>query len=220
MRELLQNPVVQSSALPFLVGLVAAAVLTAGLAALILSANPDLTSAEVKAVMMETADKIDPAGGAYANGHSALYGHGRINATRAVQAVAGTTSVTPVVSRVLMLEHRVNEALPDLSQTEHALPFPLEVRAKAVEVAVDIKHTYPGDLRIVLRAPNGREVSLYNGDGGSQPDVLKVFRSSDDPARYEGILGQPAKGEWKLKIKDAAQADEGQLRKWSLAVTY
>jgi subtilisin family serine protease len=59
--------------------------LAAGLAALMLSVNPGLTAAQVKQIMMETADKIDPAGGQYVGGHSPLYGHGRINAQRAVQ---------------------------------------------------------------------------------------------------------------------------------------
>jgi len=195
--------------------------LAAGLAALVLSANSDLTSAEVKAVMMDTADKIDTAGGAYQNGHSAFYGHGRINAERAVALAAGrTVTPTPGIAKVLLLEHRINQALPDQSDTEHVLPFPLDVRPTAIEVGLDIKHTYSGDLRISLRAPNGQEVALYNGDGGSQPDVQRVFRSTEDPIRYEAILGQPAKGDWKLRIRDVAQADEGQLRKWSLAITY
>jgi subtilisin family serine protease len=195
--------------------------LAAGLAALILSANPDLTSAEVKALMMDTADKIDAAGGGYQSGHSVLYGHGRINAEQAVR-VAAAQGVPPAqqLSKVLLVEHRVNAPLPDLSNTEHALPFPLDVRPRALEVNVDIQHTYSGDLQIVVRAPGGQELKLYDGDGGSQPDVQKVFRSTDDPAGFEALLSQSAKGDWKLKVKDTAQADDGQLRKWSLAVTY
>ncbi len=63
--------------------------LAAGLAALILSVNPELTSEEVKRIMMDTADKIDEGNGQYANGHSPYYGHGRINAHTAVERVAG-----------------------------------------------------------------------------------------------------------------------------------
>lgn len=58
--------------------------LVAGLAGLILSVNPDFTAAEVREIIQETADKIDPAGGQYINGHSAQYGYGRINAHKAV----------------------------------------------------------------------------------------------------------------------------------------
>ena len=59
--------------------------LAAGLAGLILSVNPDLTAAEVKRVMMETAQPIDRGNGQYVNGHSPLYGHGRIHAQHAIE---------------------------------------------------------------------------------------------------------------------------------------
>jgi subtilisin family serine protease len=59
--------------------------LAAGLAGLLLSLNPELTSYEVKRIMMETADRIDLENGKYEGGHSQLYGHGRINASKAVK---------------------------------------------------------------------------------------------------------------------------------------
>src|SRR5581483_10709870 len=55
----------------------------AGVAALVLAANPKLTASEVRAVLKDCCDRIDVAGGAYdGSGHSALYGHGRVNASR------------------------------------------------------------------------------------------------------------------------------------------
>ncbi len=58
--------------------------LVAGICALILSANPNLTAAEVKQILMDTADKIgEPSG--YVDGHSVEFGHGRVNAAKAVQ---------------------------------------------------------------------------------------------------------------------------------------
>lgn len=57
----------------------------AGVAALVLARNPWLDWSEVKGVLRECCDKIDPAGGNYdANGHSPLYGYGRLNAETAV----------------------------------------------------------------------------------------------------------------------------------------
>ncbi len=58
--------------------------LCAGVAALVLSVQPDLTLAQVREVMQTTCDRI---GAGYdANGHSDTYGYGRINAGRAVEA--------------------------------------------------------------------------------------------------------------------------------------
>ena len=57
--------------------------LVAGICALILSANPDLTARQVKQILQNTADKIGPVS-EYTNGHSPKYGYGRINADKAV----------------------------------------------------------------------------------------------------------------------------------------
>ena len=64
----------------------AACAVVAGICALILSANPDLTSGDVKAVLRDSCDRIDVESGTYdAQGHSPLYGYGRPNADRAVE---------------------------------------------------------------------------------------------------------------------------------------
>jgi hypothetical protein len=58
----------------------------AGTVALMLSVNPDLTWQEVKQIIKDTAEKIDPANGQYdANGHSQYFGYGRIDAEKAVR---------------------------------------------------------------------------------------------------------------------------------------
>jgi len=63
--------------------------LTAGVCALMLSANPDLTLAQIKDILRRSADKI---GGGYdANGRSPKLGYGRLNALRAVQMAAGNS---------------------------------------------------------------------------------------------------------------------------------
>lgn len=58
--------------------------LVAGICALILSANPNLTAREVKQILCQTADKIGSPS-EYVNGQSQKYGFGRVNAGRAVQ---------------------------------------------------------------------------------------------------------------------------------------
>jgi len=59
--------------------------LAAGIAALVLSVNPSLTQSEVRNILRATAEKIDPKGGAYRDGYSLQYGHGRLNAYEAVR---------------------------------------------------------------------------------------------------------------------------------------
>lgn len=78
----------------FFGGTSAACPIAAGVAALILSVNPDLTATDVRVVMEHTCDQIDAANAQYdvVTGKSAKYGHGRINAHRAV--VAASNSLT------------------------------------------------------------------------------------------------------------------------------
>ncbi len=57
----------------------------AGVAALVISRNPALRWDQVREVMKQSCERIDTANGAYdANGHSNLYGFGRLNARKAV----------------------------------------------------------------------------------------------------------------------------------------
>jgi subtilisin family serine protease len=66
----------------------------AGVAALILAVNPELTWGEVRDVLRDCCDRIDEAGGDYdANGRSRLYGYGRVNAARAVE-LAGASKAS------------------------------------------------------------------------------------------------------------------------------
>jgi subtilisin family serine protease len=68
--------------------------LVAGICALILSANPNLTAREVKDILKLTADKIGSPS-EYTNGKSLRYGYGRINALKAVQEAFRRAGKTP-----------------------------------------------------------------------------------------------------------------------------
>ena len=67
-------------------GTSAATPLAAGVCALILSVEPDLTSAQVQSILEHTADKIGP--NSYINGRNDFYGYGRVNAFSALTALS------------------------------------------------------------------------------------------------------------------------------------
>jgi hypothetical protein len=72
-------------------GTSASAPIVSGVFALMFAANPDLTAAEARQVVCETATRIDLAGGGYdESGWSPYYGCGRIDAEAAVSAVANS----------------------------------------------------------------------------------------------------------------------------------
>jgi len=67
-------------------GTSSAAPVVSGLVGLVLSVNPGLTAKQVRTLLADTADKVDRIGGRYdADGFSVIYGHGRVNAYRALR---------------------------------------------------------------------------------------------------------------------------------------
>lgn len=62
--------------------------LAAGIAALALSVNPNLTRGELEQLLQQTSERIGPPADYDANGHSTQFGFGRVNAAHAVAAAA------------------------------------------------------------------------------------------------------------------------------------
>lgn len=78
-----------------------------------------------------------------------------------------------------------------------------------LQVEVDIKHSWIGDLRIDLVAPNGTSYRLKEyGQGGSTRDLHQTY--SVDASTVA------ANGEWKLRISDNGFLDTGYLDSWAL----
>lgn len=73
-----------SSACPF----------ASGVAALVLSANPELTAAEVRDILRASATKVDPVWGEWEDGFSQYYGWGLVNAYVAVRMATGCSDPT------------------------------------------------------------------------------------------------------------------------------
>ncbi|RZU49510.1 Zn-dependent metalloprotease [Krasilnikovia cinnamomea] len=78
-------------------------------------------------------------------------------------------------------------------------------------VAVDVVHTYRGDLRVDLVAPDG---TVYN---------LKATSSSDSADNVnttytKNLSTEDANGTWRLKVQDVYSADTGYINSWSLTI--
>ncbi|MFD9501992.1 S8 family serine peptidase [Streptomyces sp. NPDC060035] len=79
----------------------------------------------------------------------------------------------------------------------------------ALSVPVNITHTYSGDLKIDLVAPDG---SVYNlkayGTGGSADNVITTYAVN--------ASSEVANGTWKLRVSDNATYDTGRINSWAL----
>ncbi|MEU3946340.1 S8 family peptidase [Streptomyces sp. NPDC029526] len=76
-------------------------------------------------------------------------------------------------------------------------------------VEVDISHTYIGDLRVQLVAPDGSVYTLKSyGTGGSADDIRTTYTVD--------ASSETANGTWKLRVSDNAWWDTGRLNSWAL----
>ena len=89
-----------------------------------------------------------------------------------------------------------------------------------VRVELDLDHTYRGDLRVSLVAPDGTEVKLHDKQGSSADDLIGVYPIDIAPAQtLDALQGKPIAGDWTLKVVDTAGQDVGTLNSWRLAFT-
>ncbi|MGH3734267.1 MAG: S8 family peptidase [Micromonosporaceae bacterium] len=77
-------------------------------------------------------------------------------------------------------------------------------------VAVNIQHTYIGDLVVALVAPDGTVYTLQNRSGGSADNIIKTYTVN--------LSGEAANGTWKLRVTDAASQDVGKIDTWTLTL--
>ena len=89
----------------------------------------------------------------------------------------------------------------------------------AIAVSVDIPHTYIGDLRVTLAAPDGATIELHDGTGGSADNLLRRY-THEDTAALASFLGKQGQGFWVLKVSDLAGRDTGRLQNWGLELVY
>jgi len=86
-----------------------------------------------------------------------------------------------------------------------------------IEVAVDISHTYIGDLRLSLVSPTGVEVVLHNRTGDNADNIVKTYTRATTP-EFAMLGGTAIAGNWKLRVSDREAVDVGKLNSWKLTI--
>ncbi|MFI2722503.1 M4 family metallopeptidase [Streptomyces collinus] len=78
-----------------------------------------------------------------------------------------------------------------------------------LQVAVDIVHTYIGDLKVDLVAPDGTAYTLKGyGTGGSADNLNTTYTVN--------ASSEVANGVWNLRVQDNAAVDTGYINSWKL----
>ncbi|HPR05839.1 MAG: proprotein convertase P-domain-containing protein [Zoogloeaceae bacterium] len=125
-----------------------------------------------------------------------------------------------VPPRTVFVEDAPGASIPDnrVAGITRTLAVTEVGQIAAIEVAVDITHTYIGDLRVTLHSPGGTAVVLHNRSGGGTDNLRAQFVSAD-VAVLQALAGEPCAGKWKLQVQDLAARDVGKLNRWSLDIT-
>ncbi len=78
----------------------------------------------------------------------------------------------------------------------------------ATPVNVNIVHTYKGDLKVDLLAPDGSVYVLHNRSGGSADNINATYNVN--------LATEALNGTWRLQVNDNANGDTGYIDSWSL----
>ncbi|MBB1254475.1 S8 family serine peptidase [Streptomyces sp. OF3] len=177
----------------------------AGLAALMLEAKPSLTPAQIESAIKANAR---PLPGTCSGG----CGAGLADAAKTLRAVTGGGGDTgnPPAGRTFENTTRLN--IPDTGRSVTSSINVTGVSGNGpsdLRVAVDIRHTYRGDLVVDLVAPNGNSVRLKNSSASD--NVANLNQTYTVNASQVA-----ANGTWRLRVTDVYRGDTGYLNAWSL----
>ncbi|MFI6943797.1 S8 family peptidase [Streptomyces sp. NPDC050418] len=166
----------------------------AGAAALYQSENPSATPAQVRDALVA------------ASSTGVVTGPGTGSPNRLLNVGSGGT-VPPGKA----FDNTTDYAINDLATVES----PIAVSGvagnapAALQVPVNIVHTYIGDLRVQLVAPDGTVYTLKNyGTGGSSDNINTTYSVN--------ASSEVANGTWKLRVSDNYRLDTGKIDSWGL----
>lgn len=186
--------------------------LGAGVAALILDANPALTWRDVQAVMIESARLNNPGNPNWTTSVAGYdlnvnYGYGALDATAATTLASTWINLPPETSSTSG-QVNVNSSVPDNDTTglTRVGNIPVDFIVESVEVKLNVSHNNVGDLYIKLTSPSGQNSVLAKDRNDSTNNYNNFIFTSN---RH---FGESSMGDWILSVSDR---DAGTTGTWS-----
>jgi subtilisin family serine protease len=177
----------------------------AGVAALMVSVNPALTPADLRARLATQANDTACPSDSRCTGTTANNGFFGEGQTDALKAVGGATpppgKFFENITDVTVGDHTTVESPITVSGVTGNAP-------PTLKVGVDIKHTYIGDLKVDLVAPDGTVYTLHNRTGSGTDNIAQTYTVN--------ASAEVANGVWKLRVNDNAAQDTGRIDAWNL----
>jgi subtilisin family serine protease len=219
-------------------GTSSAAPVTSGVVALMLDANSSLTWRDVKHILASTSDQVDSTisatnltinGVAYAAEPAWLtnavgykfhnyYGFGRVNAGLAVSAAQSYTagSLGSFRDTGWVDSGTISLAIPDndASGVSNVNAVSSSITVEAVQVKINLAHSFTGELAIELTSPLGTTSMLFNPHN--------IFTSTNGLTNFillsNAFYGEQGSGNWTIKVVDTMTSDTGTITDWSIKI--
>ena len=123
---------------------------------------------------------------------------------------ARTSSVTVNAAGTQTYTNRTNYPIADNSTVNSAIRVAGRTGNASVNtpVAVNIVHTYIGDLKVSLIAPDGSTYVLHNRTGNSADNINQTYSVN--------LSTEALNGNWRLRVNDNSNADTGYIDSWSI----
>ncbi len=83
-------------------------------------------------------------------------------------------------------------------------------KGRKVSLALNIAHTFIGDLVVKLTTSDGKVVTIHSKTGGSDDNIIKSYDLTAT------LKSTQIAGDYKLTVQDLVARDIGQLKSWSL----
>lgn len=200
-------------------GTSSASPIVAGVAALMLEANPDLGYRDVQEILALSARKNDPTDSGWQTNGAGLhfnhdFGFGLIDAHAAVR-MAETWNIQQTYTNMTKSSNYLvggSITIPTFGDVDSTINVTEDIVIEHVLVNIDLDHTFLGDLVITLTSPDGMESVLLN-----RP-VLGFLGNYSLDFEFTSVAhwGESSLGSWTLNIDDQALGDGGTLNSWSL----
>ena len=176
----------------------------AGVVALMLEANPDLTYRDVQEILVRTAVKNDEYDSGWITNGGGFhfhnrYGAGLVDAKAATDMAATWSNMAPAQTHSYT-QAGAPQTIPDADASGLSRTFTVSaddnLRLEHVLVHVKVTHPYVGNLEWQLTSPSGVTITLARARGNDTSANLDwTFTTTE-------FWGERSQGDWKLQVFD------------------
>jgi len=196
-----------------------AASIVAGVIAILIEANPELTYRDIQWVLLHSATKNDPNHDFWTRNsagydYNPYYGFGRIDADKALNL----SKKWPILPRMHSLKI-INTTISKLAHVyQEKIDIIIEVKESTLlceyaYLLFDLKIPDITMLRIFVESPSGTRFCVYNPTIISQNNRFGFSTYNDNPFRIlmRGFFGENITGKWRVSIMDSSYIVQNQI---------